>query len=41
MNTEHDIDLVEKYFDIVKILDDAAVRQRFLEELFHYILRLV
>jgi hypothetical protein len=32
--------LVEKYFHIVQILDDASVREQFLEELFHFALRI-
>ncbi|MCF7885535.1 MAG: XcyI family restriction endonuclease [Candidatus Marinimicrobia bacterium] len=31
--------LVEKYFDIISILEDSEVRNNFLKELFHYTLR--
>lgn len=31
--------LIEKYFDIIKILEDSALRDRFFEEVFHYTLR--
>ncbi|MCF8301995.1 MAG: XcyI family restriction endonuclease [Bacteroidales bacterium] len=33
--------LVEKYYDIVKILEDPKVKDDFFDELFHYTLRLI
>lgn len=33
--------LVEKAFDIIKILDDPAEKEKFYKEIFHHTLRLI
>ncbi len=33
--------LVDKYYDIIEILEDPDIRDHFLDELFHFSLRLI